>query len=169
MSLKLEKLSVLIVEDTDALRKLLMNLMGALGVGKILNAVDGEEGFKLFCKAKPDVVLVDWHLPEMSGLELAGLIRTSSYSPDRLVPIIMMTGYSSPEKIAMARDRGVTEYLVKPFTAEDLIKRIFHVIQFPRDFIECPGYFGPDRRRRKIENYSGPRRRAEDNVVEDKV
>ena len=165
MSLKLDKLSILIVEDTEPLRLLILNVLEAMEVGKVLSARDAEEGFSVFCRTKPDIVVIDWHLPGMSGLELAGLIRTSQYSPDRMVPIIMMTGYSSEEKITAARDKGITEYLVKPFTAHDFVKRIFHVIQFPRDFIDCASYFGPDRRRTKNMKYRGPLRRASDEVI----
>ncbi|MEM7680293.1 MAG: response regulator, partial [Pseudomonadota bacterium] len=57
---------------------------------------------------------------------------------------------------------GTTEFLVKPFSANDLARRIAYVINKPRDFIETSDYFGPDRRRRVIENYSGPYRRSSD-------
>lgn len=162
MTLKLEKLSVLVVEDTEALAKLILSALRVLGVGKMVAAPTAEEGFEVFNKTKPDIVVVDWHLPGQSGLELVGQIRTSILSADRMVPIIMMTGFSSPEKIALARDAGVTEYLVKPFAVDDLIKRLVYVIQNPRNFIDCSGYFGPDRRRHKNMAYAGPFRRAED-------
>jgi DNA-binding response OmpR family regulator len=162
MSLKLEKLSVVVVEDTEALCKLILSALRVLGVGKTYAAATAEDGFALFNRTKPDIIVIDWHLPGQSGLELVAQIRTSMHSADRMVPIIMMTGFSSPEKIALARDAGVTEYLVKPFSVDELIKRMVYVIQNPRDFIDCSSYFGPDRRRRKNAAYTGPYRRAED-------
>ena len=87
-------------------------------------------------------------MPKMDGLALTKLIRTSPQSPDKTIPIIMMTGYGSPHKISAARDMGVTEFLVKPFSAVDISKRIMNIIKSPRDFIITPQYAGPDRRRK---------------------
>jgi DNA-binding NtrC family response regulator len=75
----------------------------------------------------------------------------------------MMTGYSARPRVQAARDTGVTEFLVKPFSADSMAKRIAHVINRPRDFVAVEkGYFGPDRRRKKTTNYNGPKRREED-------
>lgn len=98
----------------------------------------------------------------MSGIELVNLIRTSPGSPNKFAPIIMVTGYSAVPRVAAARDMGATEFLVKPFSANDLAKRIAHVINKPRDFVEAPDYFGPDRRRKSPDDYKGPRRREDD-------
>jgi len=99
----------------------------------------------------------------MDGIELTKLIRKSAMSPNRLVPIILITGYSTINRISEARDVGVTEFLVKPFSANDIATRIAYVINKPRDFIDSVGsYFGPCRRRRKISDYKGPFRRETD-------
>jgi DNA-binding response OmpR family regulator len=78
-----------------------------------------------------------------------------------MVPIIMMTGYSAQPRVIDARDQGVTEFLVKPFSASDLAKRIAYVINRPRDFVDSKKFFGPSRRRKRDE-YSGPERRKDD-------
>lgn len=70
------------------------------------------------------------------------------HNPDKTVPIVMMTGYGSPSKISSARDFGVTEFLVKPFSAVDISRRILNIIKSPRNFIITPNYAGPDRRRK---------------------
>jgi hypothetical protein len=64
--------------------------------------------------------------------------------------------------VEAARDAGVTEFLVKPITAHSLFSRIAEIIERPRAFVRCEGYFGPDRRRKNIENYAGPWRRHDD-------
>jgi two-component system chemotaxis response regulator CheY len=79
-----------------------------------------------------------------------------------MAPIILVTGYSARPRVEEARDAGVTEFLVKPFTATDLTRRLQHVINNPRNFIDYNGYFGPDRRRKADELYNGPRRREDD-------
>ena len=61
-----------------------------------------------------------------------------------------------------ARDAGVTEFLAKPITADNLFSRIAEIVERPRAFVRCDSYFGPDRRRRQAEDYTGPWRRAED-------
>lgn len=162
MTFRFEKLSVLVVEDTEPMRKLVGSILETLGVGKVIMASEGQRGFSMFCSEKPDIVIADWHMEPVSGIELVNKIRTSPASPNKFVPVIMVTGYSAMPRVAEARDSGATEFLVKPFSANDLAKRIAHVINKPRDFIEAQDYFGPDRRRRKLEEYQGPRRREED-------
>lgn len=162
MAYKFERLSVLLVEDTEPMRKLLVHVLKTLGVGHIVQANSGKRGFEVFCKEKPDIIICDWLMDDMDGLALVEKIRTDARSPNQLVPIIMITGYSALSRVETARDTGTTEFLVKPFSAADLAKRIGHVISKPRDFVEVGDYFGPDRRRRKNDAYKGPLRRDSD-------
>jgi CheY-like chemotaxis protein len=159
MSFKFEKLSVLVVEDTLPMRKIIHAVLMTLGVGKVYNSENGDEGFRNFLRHNQDIIITDWHMPGSTGLDLIKMVRKNANSPNRLVPIIMMTGYSAYPRVSQARDTGVTEFLVKPFTAEDLAKRIAHVINKPRDFIESKEYFGPCRRRRVNADYTGADRR----------
>ena len=71
----------------------------------------------------------------------------------------MMTGYSHKLRAEEARDAGVTEFLVKPFTAKDMYLRIEALIEKPRRFVDAENFFGPDRRRRVVKDYDGPFRR----------
>lgn len=142
--------------------KLVSSVLETLGIKRILTASNGDRGFDMFCAEKPDIVITDWHMEPVSGIDMVQKIRTAPSSPNKFVPIIMMTGYSAMPRVAQARDMGATEFLVKPFSANDLAKRIAHVINKPRDFIESDVYFGPDRRRKKADDYKGPKRRDED-------
>ena len=162
MSFKFEKLNVLIVEDTVPMRKLVISVLDTLGIGTIYTATNGENGYDLYCKENPDIIITDWHMIPTSGIELVDKIRNRSDSPNKMVPIIMMTGYSAMLRVYEARDSGATEFLVKPFSANDLARRIAHVINKPRDFIETNDFFGPDRRRRNMEHFKGPFQRAGD-------
>jgi DNA-binding response OmpR family regulator len=83
----------------------------------------------------------------MSGLELTIYLRKSLDSINRMIPIIMLTARNSRPDIQTARDAGITEYIVKPFTAKVLLERVFEVVKEPRPFIMCKSYTGPDRRR----------------------
>ena len=74
----------------------------------------------------------------------------------------MITGHTERHRVEAARDAGVTEFLAKPITAAHLFSRIAEIVERPRAFVRCESYFGPDRRRRQIDDYAGPWRRAED-------
>ena len=162
MGFDFQKLGILVVEDTEPMRNLMVSVLGTLGVGKVFTASNGALGFDLFCRENPDIVITDWHMEPVSGLELVEKIRGHSRSPNKTVPIIMMSGYSAFPRIFKARDTGVTEFLVKPFSASDLARRLAYVINKPRDFVQAPDYFGPDRRRRLDAEYAGEKKRAMD-------
>lgn len=164
MGFKFEKLSMLVVEDTQPMQKLLVSVLEALGIKNVQSCHSGQEGFRAFCRNNHDIILSDWQMDPVDGIELTRLVRNSALSPNRMAPVILITGYSAWPRVMEARDSGVTEFLVKPFTAHDLARRIAHVINKPRDFIETQDFFGPDRRRRRAEDagYNGPMRRTED-------
>ncbi len=162
MPFDFKKLTVLVVEDTAPMRKLITSVLETLGVGRVYSADNGERGFEVFKRENPDIVIADWHMTPISGIELTQEIRSNMLSPNRMVPIVLVTGYSALNRVSEARDVGVTEFLVKPFSANDLAKRIAYVINKPRDFIDSKTYFGPDRRRRNAPDYRGPFRRVED-------
>ncbi|MBI1327295.1 MAG: response regulator [Alphaproteobacteria bacterium] len=162
MAFKFEKLSVLVVEDTPPMQKLIASVLESIGVKRMNVAENGQRGFDMFCRDNHDIIISDWLMSPVDGLELVRLVRNEASSPNRLVPVIMLTGYNSLGRVMTARDAGVTEFLVKPFTAGDVAKRIAHVINKPRDYIDSAEYFGPDRRRHNDPNYKGPWRRESD-------
>ncbi|MCB1783712.1 MAG: response regulator [Alphaproteobacteria bacterium] len=143
-----KKLHVLVVEDLQPMRELLVDILDTLGVGTITTTDNGEEAFRIYCRKTPDLVITDWHMSPMDGIALTKKIRTDPSVADPTKPIIMMTGYGSPERISEARDHGVTEFLVKPFSVKDLSRRLTHIIKSPRDFIVTETFAGPDRRRK---------------------
>lgn len=159
MPIKFENLSVLVVEDSPPMLELVTGILKVMGVKKIGTATNGEEGWKRFQKDRPDVIITDWLMDPIDGIEFTTRIRKDPLSIDRLVPVIIMTGYTAITRVAQARDIGVTEFLVKPFTANDLARRLQGIIERPRDFIEAQNFFGPDRRRRKNVDYQGPEKR----------
>ncbi len=141
---------------------LIKELLEGLGVTQVYTATNGEAGLEIVKKLDPDVIVCDWEMPEFNGLEFTKEIRTNKIYPNFTVPIIMLTGYSTASRVADARDVGITEYVVKPFTAESLVKRIVNTINHPRGFVECETYVGPDRRRKQNPDYQVPFRREGD-------
>lgn len=147
------------------MQDLTVRLLKALGIGRVSVAANGEDGYRAYCDQEPDIVLTDWKMPVSDGMKMLTQIRRGETSPNRTIPVIMMTGFSSKDRISEARDSGVTEFLVKPFSAQDVTKRLAAIIKNPRDFIVAPGYVGPDRRRRRDEDHPEEEERREKDTV----
>lgn len=162
MAYQMHKISVLIVEDNLPMLEITKSLLLAFGIGHVITAQNGEIGFKRFCELNPDMVIADWMMKPVDGISLTRIIRNDPKSPNPYVPVILMTGFSEKRRVFQARDAGVTEFLVKPFNARDLYKRLVQVIERPRQFVKATDFFGPDRRRRSSGPYEGPMRREND-------
>lgn len=157
-----ESLKALIVEDNTHMRSLLRALLNSVGIKDVSEAIHGQAGMEALRERKIDLVLTDLAMAPMDGLELTRHVRNDENSPNPFVPIIMITGHTERYRVEAARDAGVTEFLAKPITAHNLYARITEILERPRAFVRCDGYFGPDRRRHDIENYMGPWRRADE-------
>jgi two-component system, chemotaxis family, chemotaxis protein CheY len=155
-------ITVLVVDDNQHMRSILKELLRAVGVKKVKEAEDPVEAFELIKTIPIDLVLVDYAMPIIDGVEFTQMVRTGTDSPNPFLPIVMITGHSERSRVNAARDAGVNEFLVKPVTAKSLIERIQMVVNNPRSFIKSSAYFGPDRRRRKDKNFTGPWRREDD-------
>jgi CheY-like chemotaxis protein len=157
-----EHLKALIVEDNPHMRELLCSLLRAIGITAVHEATDGDGAFRLMRETQPDLILTDLSMTPVDGLAFVREVRHSSDSPNPYIPIIMVTGHTERHRIEAARDAGVTEVLAKPIAASNLFQRIAEIVQRPRSFVKCAGYFGPDRRRQSGGGYTGPYRRRED-------
>lgn len=138
----------MIVDDNAFMRTTLRHIIEYFGAQRIQEAPDGAEALKIMQSWSPDIVLLDWEMSPLNGLEFTKMVRNSRHDAERFVPIILITGHSEQRRIAEARDAGVTEYLVKPVSVKSMHSSIRTVIEQPRPFIKAPNYFGPDRRRR---------------------
>lgn len=141
---------------------LIKSILSTFGVTSIYTAKNGEEGFKAYCEHTPDLVITDWMMRPTDGISLTRRIRNDPSSPDQFTPVILMTGFTEKRRVMQARDAGITEFLVKPFNARDLYRRLSQIIEKPRQFVRSEDFFGPDRRRKSTKTYTGPFRRAED-------
>ncbi len=160
--MRFDLLSILLVDDNHHMQVLLTEILRAIGVRNIHSAHDGAEALQLMRTHKVDIVMTDLAMEPLDGIDFVRLLRNSPDSPDRMAPVIMITGHSTMRRVAEARDVGVNEFLSKPVTARGLLLRLSLVVEQPRAFIRTADYFGPDRRRRKDPAYFGPRRRVAD-------
>lgn len=145
--IRLSKVSVLVVDDDKAIANLIKNVLKNLGFGNVVVVHNASDGLQVLHNTAIDLVITDWEMEPMSGVELTQAVRKFD-APKCFLPVIMLTGHGEKAEIEKARDSGITEYLIKPFTAKALCTRIMMVVDAPRSFILCKQYKGPSRRRR---------------------
>jgi CheY-like chemotaxis protein len=158
---RFDRLKILVVDDNAHMRKLVTTILQAFGVIQIYEADSGERAWSVLRESNPDVIVLDWVMEGMNGLELMQMIRTNPTAPNPFVPVIMLTGHTSLDHVIQARDAGVNEFIAKPVSVKTMMSRLVSVIESPRPYVRTTGYFGPCRRRRGAEEYRGPERRAE--------
>lgn len=143
MGSMLKLLRVLIVDDTPLMCTLLRGILLSGGVRDIEAISDPLHALKRFAAAPFDVVLVDWEMPEMSGIDFVKALRNQENSRNPYVPIIMVSAHAEPDRVLEARGSGIHEYLTKPITGRAVLERLESVINHPRPFVRSDGYFGP--------------------------
>ena len=162
MTVRLDRLKVLIVDDNKHTRLLLAQILRSLGITQTIEAADGVEGLAALRNHAVDIVLTDLAMEPMDGIEFVLSLRTGRDSPGPMLPVIMITGHATMKRLQEARDAGVNEFMGKPITARGVIERLAQVVDHARPFIRTDDYFGPDRRRRHDPQYDGPMRRSGD-------
>ena len=158
---RFERLKILVVDDNIHMRKLVTTILQAFGVIQIYEADSGQRAWTVLREANPDIVVADWMMETMSGIDLTKMIRTNPQSPNPFVPVIMLTGHTHIDRVRQARDAGINEFIAKPVSVKTMMSRLVAVIEHPRPYVRTNSYFGPCRRRRGAEDYRGPERRSE--------
>lgn len=160
--LKLQALSVLVVDDNKFMRTVVENLCKGLGLGDFRQAETVDQGLAAMRDNTIDLVITDWHMEPTDGLEFVHYLRNDPKSPNPYVPIIMLTGHGDRDRVCEARDAGVNMFMAKPISAKAMYDRLVWMVNHPLPFLRTRNYFGPDRRRKDIGPPSGIReRRAE--------
>lgn len=137
---------VLVVDDEYYTRKVIRTLLMSLGTTKIDEAGDGEDGLGAIRAMTPDVVLLDWEMPGMDGVEFVRQVRSPATFPLPNVPIIMLTGHGERSRVIEAVRVGVHEFLLKPVSGNSLQARILSVVTKPRSMVRRGDYYGPEPR-----------------------
>jgi len=113
----------LIVDDSSTMRRIIKNSLKRIGFEDILEASHGKEALEIFQDA--DIILTDWNMPEMDGLEFVKNVRLK----DKSIPILMVTTNAAKDDIVEALKNGVNNYIVKPFTPETLKEKVEAVLK----------------------------------------
>src|SRR5512138_2118139 len=118
--LRFDKLRVLVVDDNQHMRKLVVAILQAFGVRELYESPDGEHAWKHLRDSNPDVIVLDWQMTGMTGLEFVRLVRNSPKSFNIFVPVIMLTGHTHIDHVRQARDAGTNEFLAKPVSVKGI-------------------------------------------------
>ena len=120
-------MKVLVVDDSSTMRRIIVNTLARLGYKDVVQGADGLEAWEAM-QANPDVnvVITDWNMPNMNGLELVKKIRAEEKYID--VPIIMVTTEGGKAEVITALKAGVNNYIVKPFTPQVLKEKLQAVL-----------------------------------------
>lgn len=154
---ELRDVRVLLVDDDHRIANLVRSVLLGLGFQHVHVVHDGQAGIEYIKANQLDLIICDWQMEPVSGLDLVQYLRREDTTHNRVVPVIMLSGNSERPMVESARDAGVTEYVVKPFTARSLCNRIMTVIDHPRSFIIAPEFAGHNRRRKHVA-HEGERR-----------
>jgi two-component system chemotaxis response regulator CheY len=120
-------MKILVVDDSSTMRRIIVNTLSRLGYKDVVQAADGAEAWDAL-QANPDVgvVITDWNMPNMNGLELVKKIRAQDKY--KAMPIIMVTTEGGKKEVIIALKAGVNNYIVKPFTPQVLKEKLEGVL-----------------------------------------
>ncbi len=120
-------MKILVIDDFQTMRRIVINLLRQLGFSNTYEAVDGQQAWERIQADRDfDLIVSDWNMPNMTGLELLEKVRAH---PDyKELPFIMVTAEGKRENVIMAVEKGVSNYVVKPFNAATLKQKLTRVI-----------------------------------------
>ena len=121
-----KNMNILVVDDYKTMLRIVRNLLKQLGFNNVDEATDGSTALQKLRDKKYGLVISDWNMEPMSGLQLLKEVRADSRLSD--VPFIMVTAESKSENVVAAKEAGVTNYIIKPFNAETLKQRLTAVL-----------------------------------------
>jgi len=117
-----KNMKILVVDDFSTMRRIVKNILRQLNFVNIIEADDGSTALETLQREKIDLVVSDWNMPKMTGLELLKIMKADDAL--KLIPFLMVTAEAQQENIIEAVKSGVSNYIVKPFTAETLGQKI---------------------------------------------
>ena len=113
---------VLVVDEVSTMRRIVKNILRQLGFNNVVEADDGTTAWEILNKEKIDFIVSDWNMPQMAGIDLLRKVRASEEFAN--TPFLMVTAEAQQENIIEAVQAKVSNYIVKPFTAETMKQKI---------------------------------------------
>lgn len=159
-------LTALVADENHYQRGISVDMLRAMGIGRIVQAASGAEAWDLVLANRPDCIFTEWLAQPLDAPELIKRVRQSEDSPNREASVFVLTHRGARADVETARLAGADAYLRKPLSVSALQVRFKKVITNPQPFVTTAAYVGPCRRRRQDEFYLGPRRRLCDKIEE---
>jgi len=122
-----KQIKILIVDDFATMRKVIRNLLKQIGYENIVEGDDGVNALKILRSQKIDLIVSDWNMPNMTGLDLLKTVRADESL--KTTPFLMVTAEALQDNVIAAVKAGVSNYIVKPFTAEVLNEKIQKILE----------------------------------------
>ena len=120
-------MKVLVVDDFATMRRILKNILKQIGFTKIIDADDGSTALAMLKKNKVDLIISDWNMPKVSGLELLKAVRSDESIKD--MPFLMVTAEAQKDSVVQAIQAGVSNYVVKPFTPDTIKEKLEQIFK----------------------------------------
>jgi len=119
-------IKILVVDDSSTTRKIIKNTLEKIGFGNVIEAENGVVALQKLEEGDFSLILTDWNMPEMDGLTF---IREVKHNQElNHIPIVMITTESAHEEVVEALKEGIEDYIVKPFTVDDLQKKLERIL-----------------------------------------
>jgi DNA-binding response OmpR family regulator len=145
----LTSIKIMMIEDDRIMIALVRDILVIMGFKNITQHIKAQEAFDEIKRKDFDLIFCDWKMPGMDGIEFTKSLRGHYSGKARFTPIVMITGKAQEQDVKFARDAGVTEYLVKPFSVATMTQKIKALLEKPREFVIAETYKGPNRRHRE--------------------
>jgi CheY-like chemotaxis protein len=147
-----ENLVILVVDESIYTRKLTRMMLLNVGVKSICEAADGVAALDVIRNANPDIVIMDWLLPVLSGPQVVKIVRSPDVFPKPHLPIIVLTHHAQRWRVHEALRLGVHEFLAKPTSPAALRDRLLSIVIKPRPMVRVGKLYVPEPRRLILSN-----------------
>jgi DNA-binding response OmpR family regulator len=162
--LNLTKADVLLWQNSQTELDILGQVFIGFGVKSIRKVLAADEVEDALRRTPFDLILVDCDLPDGAGFEFVTRLRRRTDDPNRLAPVLLVSGHTVPGAVARARDCGANFLVTKPITPKVMFDRVSWLAREARRFVDSPGYSGPDRRHRMLGPPAGVAGRRHDDL-----
>jgi len=143
----IEGLGILVVDESQYMRKLTRTMLMNIGAKTVYEASDGVAALDIIRNANPDVAFLDWNLPVIDGPQVIRIVRTPGVFPKPELPIVMLTACAQRRHVQAAMSLGVHEFLIKPTSPKALRDRLLSILVRPRPMVQIGKLYVPKPRR----------------------
>jgi two-component system chemotaxis response regulator CheY len=143
----IQGLNILIVDNNSYMRRLTRTMLMNLGAKSVTEACDGLAALEAIRTCDPDVMLLDWDMPVLNGMEVMRIVRSPGVFPRPNLPIIMLTSHAQRSTVVEALRSGAHEFLLKPVSPKALCDRLTSIVVKPRQMVKLGKFYVPQPRR----------------------